>query len=115
VIGRAVEAEVDPKGNRGPSGILCAAIEAELYEGLAGCGGHVEKEWGPTRLAGFSLSLAKMFCDSVLLARAAMATGVEDREGEREQVDNGTLEKCGSSVAAGRPCTRLGHRRRSIM
>ena len=30
VVGRAVQAEVDGEGNRGPCRVLCAAVEADL-------------------------------------------------------------------------------------
>ena len=57
VVGRAVQAEVDGEGNRGPCRVLCAAVEADLIsllppqlveEGLRlvlRCHSHDGREW----------------------------------------------------------------------
>jgi hypothetical protein len=76
MVRRAVQAQVDAKGDGAPCRVLCAAIET--YLGFMSTSIHRPSAFELTLFAGFCFSLVKMFCDCVLVARAAMVkTGVE--------------------------------------
>jgi hypothetical protein len=74
VMSRAIQTEIDAKGNRRPGGVFGAAVEADL-EGINTVA-HLEcfDDRQRTLLACFCFNFSKIFCDWVLVASAAMLT-----------------------------------------
>lgn len=81
MVGRAVEAQVDAKGDRRPRRVLLATVKADLrnlplasreaWHGMISAAPPL-----PTLFAGFDLSLSKIFCDCSLLASGALISTV---------------------------------------
>lgn len=82
MIGRAIKAEVDTEGHRGPCWVLLAAVEADLAwqkgqrcepQGIR----HEHcKSFGRTLFAGLVFSFSKIFCDCCLDASAPLILAV---------------------------------------
>lgn len=79
VVGGAVEAEVDAKGDRSPCWVLLAAVEADLLQGRAVSFLDLWEPliaWAYTLLAGFALSFSKSLSDCCFVARPLILSGV---------------------------------------
>lgn len=75
VVGRAVQAEVDAKGDRGPGRVLLVAVKAYLhaFRQWKSPSGHAENRTvGDTLFAGFAFNFSNILMDSCFGAREVM-------------------------------------------